>query len=147
MCTKIEILENKDATVQLFGLTLRIIRSPKSRRAQEPWYILTNDRESSRAKIVRIYYHRFEIEESFKDAKHLFELQRLGFNRPTSLKVVLWLVFLGIAILYCVTTPGRPAATGNTKKYISWVRLAYEQFQRELTGYRNITGLTPCYEV
>ena len=51
--TRIEGLETKDATVELFGLTLRVVRSPKSRRAPEPWYILTNDFSSSRNKIVK----------------------------------------------------------------------------------------------
>lgn len=142
--TKIERLQTKDATVELFGLTLRIIRSPKSRRAPEPWYILTNDMTSSRTKVVRIYYHRFEIEETFKDAKHLFELHRLSFTRPTSLKVVLWLVFLGIALLHVtVRATKRETAASNPKKQTSWVRQAYEQYQRELTSFRGLTGLTP----
>jgi len=101
--TKIQGLKEKDATVEFFGMTLRVIRSPRSRRAAEPWYVLTNDMVSSRNKVVNIYYHRFEIEETFKDTKHLFELHRLSFTRPTSLKVVLWLVFLGIALLYVAT--------------------------------------------
>lgn len=143
--TQIEQLPEKDAAIRLFGLTLRVVRSPKSRRAKQPWYILTNDMNSSRIKIVRIYYHRFEIEETFKDTKHLFELQRLSFTRPTSLKVVLWLVFLGIALLYVATRHGTwwPTAT-NAQKFISWVRRAYEQLQRELTATRKLTGLAPC---
>lgn len=144
--TKIEQLPAKDAGIQLFGLRLRVVRSPKNRRAKEPWYILTNDFSSSRNKIVKVYYHRFEIEETFKDTKHLFELHRLKFMRPTSLKVVLWLVFLGIALLYIVTKPTtQRLKTGNPKKQTSWVRQAYEQLQRELTNHRRITGLTPCY--
>lgn len=142
--TKIQNLGEKDTLVELFGTTLRVIRSPKSRRAKEPWYILTNDIGSSRTKIVRIYYHRFEIEETFKDTKHLFELHHLSFTRPTSLKVVLWLVFLGIALLYKVTRPTKQRIkTPNAKKQISWLRQAYEQFQRELTSYQGLTGLTP----
>lgn len=145
--TKIALLTEKDASIALYGLTLRVIRSPKDGANEEPWYILTNDFTSSRTKVVRIYYHRFEIEETFKDTKHLFELKRLSFTRPNSLKVVLWLVFLGIALLYKLTKPpqpwtGKPANT-NPKKYISWVRQAYEQFQRALTQLRDLTGLTP----
>lgn len=142
--TEIAQLPAKDATVELFGLTLRVIRSPKSRRAKQPWYILTNDFTGSRTKIVRIYYHRFEIEETFKDTKHLFELQRLSFTRPTSLKVVLWLVFLGIALLYTVIRPTKQqATTTHPKKKTSWLRQAYEQLQRELTSFRGLSGLTP----
>jgi hypothetical protein len=142
--TKIQELKEKDTIATLFGMTLRVIRSPKSRRALEPWYILTNDMSSSRSKVVRIYYHRFEIEETFKDTKHLFELKHLSFIRPTSLKIILWMVFLGIALLYVVTKPtNQPANFNNPKKQISWLRQAYEQFQRELTSHRGMTGLTP----
>jgi hypothetical protein len=137
-------LSDKDMTVQLFGLSLRVVRSPKSKGATEPWYILTNDFTSSRSKVVRIYYHRFEIEETFKDTKHLFELHRLQFDRPTSLKVVLWLVFLGVAILYAVTRPTQQQrSSANSKKHVSWIRQAYEYFQRILTGLRALTVLTP----
>jgi hypothetical protein len=144
--TEVKELAKTDATIQLYGLTLRVIRSPKNRRAKEPWYILTNDRTSSRTKIIRIYYHRFEIEETFKDIKHLFELHRLHFMKPNSLKVVLWLIFLGIAVLYVVTRPTQQKINAcRPKQRCSWVRLAYEQFERTLTSYRGLTGLTPRY--
>jgi len=143
---EVKQLKDNDATICLYGLTLRVIRSPKGRRSPEPWYILTNDMRSSRTKVVRIYYHRFEIEETFKDTKHLFELHQLKFTKPTSLKVVLWFVFLGIALLYVVTEPRKQRiGTTNPKKLVSWVRQAYEQFERELMSYRRLTGLTPCY--
>lgn len=141
---EVKRLKANDATISLCGLTLRVIRSPKNRRAEEPWYILTNDFTSSRNKVVKVYYHRFEIEETFKDAKHLFELKHCSFLKPTSLKVVLWLVFLGIAVLYAVTRPGKAQNHhAHSKKQTSWLRQAYEQFQRELTGYRALTGLAP----
>lgn len=123
-------LKDKDTTVQLFGLTLRVIRSPKSRRAKEPWYILTNDFTSSRTKIVRIYYHRFEIEETFRDMKHIFELKRTRLQKPNSLKAVLWLVSLGIALLYLVTKPTKHLGHSHPKKQTSWLRQAYEQLQQ-----------------
>jgi hypothetical protein len=146
--TEVKQLESNDETIQLYGLTLRVIRSPKSRRAKEPWYILTNDQTSSRNKIVRIYYHRFEIEETFKDTKHLFELHRLSFMKPNSLKMVLWCIFLGMAVLYVVTRPTKQQANDtNPRKRISWVRQAYEQLQQELTRQRGLTGLTPRDEV
>lgn len=129
--TEVKQLEAKDASVQLFGTTLRVIRSPKSRRAAEPWYILTNDMHGSRTKIVRIYYHRFEIEESFKDVKHIFEFRRTRLNKPNSLKAVLWLIFLGIALLYVVTKPMKSKlGAGHPKKRRSWVREALEQLHQ-----------------
>lgn len=130
---KIEIkqLDTNDATVRLFGLTLRVIRSPKSRRAPEPWYILTNDMTSSRTKIVKIYYHRFEIEETFKDIKHIFEYKRTRLTKPNSLKILLWFVSIGIAVLYVVTKPTQQSIrAANAKKQTSWLRQAYEQLQQ-----------------
>lgn len=131
--TKLSVkkLEQKDTTVQLYGVTLRVIRSPKSRRAKEPWYILTSDVTSSRSKVVKIYYHRFEIEETFKDVKHIFEFRRLRLNKPSSLKVILWLIFLGVALLYSVTKPTKQTVQHlHPKKQISWLRQAYEQLQQ-----------------
>lgn len=135
---EVKQLKERDTAIRLYGLTLRVIRSPKSRRAKEPWYILTNDQVSSRTKIVRIYYHRFEIEETFKDMKHIFELKRTRLNKPLSLKLLLWFVSLGIALLYKVTKLTRPTGSFETehsnkthpKKQISWLRQAYEQLQQ-----------------
>ena len=124
-------LKETDATIRLYGLTLRVIRSPKSRRAKEPWYILTNDQGSSRNKVVKIYYHRFEIEESFKDVKHIFELKRTRLDKPLSLKFLLWFVTLGIALLYTVTRPTKQHIhSAHPKKQTSWLRQAYEQLQQ-----------------
>lgn len=129
--TEVKQLRDKDASVQLFGMTLRVIRSPRSRRAKEPWYILTNDHTGSRPKIVRVYYHRFEIEETFKDMKHIFELKRTRLNKPLSLKMLLWFVSLGIALLYAVTKPTRRQRKDiHPKKQTSWLRQAYEQYQQ-----------------
>jgi hypothetical protein len=129
--TEVKVLGEKDATIRLYGLTLRVIRSPKSRRAKEPWYILTNDISSSRTKVVRIYYHRFEIEETFKDMKHIFEYKRTKLTNPNSLKVLLWFVSLGIAMLYLVTKPTKHIGhQSHPKKQTSWLRQAYEQLQQ-----------------
>jgi len=129
--TEIQQLKTKDATVRLYGLTLRVIRSSKDGKNDEPWYILTNDHESSRTRITRIYYHRFEIEETFKDMKHIFELKRTRLNKPLSLKLLLWFMSMGIALLYLVTKPVKAQMTkAHPKKQTSWLRQAYEQLQQ-----------------
>jgi hypothetical protein len=128
---EVKQLKERDVTIQLFGMKLRVIRSPKSRRAKEPWFILTNDLVSSHNKIVKIYYHRFEIEETFKDMKHTFELKRTRLQKPNSLKILLWFVCLGIALLYLATKPTKQnMQTTNPKKQTSWLRQAYEQLQQ-----------------
>jgi hypothetical protein len=130
--TKLHVrnLGQADATIQLFGMTLRVIRSPKGRRSAEPWYILTNDMTKTRDSIVRIYYHRFEIEETFKDMKHIFELKRARLQKPLSLKLLLWFVAFGITLLYTVTMPRKQQRRHtHPKKQTSWLRQAYEQLQ------------------
>jgi hypothetical protein len=130
---RIEIrhLKERDTTIELFGLTLRVVRSSKSRRAKEPWYILTNNFHSSRKKVVNVYYHRFEIEETFRDIKHIWEYKRTRLRKPNSLKILLWFVCFGIALLYLATKPTKQQLySRNTKKQISWLRQAYEQYQR-----------------
>ncbi len=129
--TEVKQLKDKDTAIRLYGMTLRVIRSPKSRRAKEPWYILTNDRQSSRSKIIRIYYHRFEIEETFRDVKHIFELKRTRLDKPNSLKVLLWFVGLGIALLFLAAKPTKQQARSvHPKKQRSWLRQSYEQLQQ-----------------
>lgn len=124
-------LKESDAAIRLYGTTLRVVRSPKGRRSPEPWYILTNDLTSSRTKVVCIYYHRFEIEESFKDLKHTLEFRRTRLNKPSSLKTILWLMCLGIALLYMVTKPSKQATRQtHPKKRISWIRRALEQLHQ-----------------
>jgi len=128
--TEIRALPGKDVTVQLFGLKLRVIRSNTDGKNDEPWYILTNDFSSSHSKVVKIYYHRFEIEETFKDEKHIFGLKRTRLNKPNSLKVILWLVSIGIALLYLATRDSPVQPTVHTKKQCSWVRQGFETLQR-----------------
>lgn len=128
--TELKELGQRDSTVRLFGLTLRVIRTTTSRRHPEPWYVLTNDMNRTKTKITRIYYHRFEIEESFKDMKHIFELKRVRLSKPLSLKVLFWFVSLGIGLLYRATQPTRQRTVAvHPKKRLSWLRQAYEQLQ------------------
>ena len=126
----VQQLTNNDAEIELFGMTLRVVRSPRNRCSKEPWHILTNDQASSRDKIIRIYYHRFEIEETFRDIKHIFELRRTRLNKPSSLRAILWLVTLGIALFYIVTKPTKQTILRlPKKKQTSWLRQSYEQLQ------------------
>jgi hypothetical protein len=134
-------VSSNDTIVKLYGYELRLVRSNKNRRVKEPWFILTNDMTSAKDKVVRIYYHRFEIEESFRDIKHLFELRRLKFNKPSSLRMILLLVFLGMVILYQLyqtltwqlVVKQRHCPT-NPKKVLSWVRVMYELVGLGFTG-------------
>lgn len=141
-------LAKRDSLVTLYGLTLRIVRSPKTGQDDEPWYILTNDLKRSRSKVVRIYYYRFEIEETFRDVKSILGLRKTRFMQPNSLAVLLWFVSLGVLLLYQsgFTVFGRQLwqqlKPRGHKKRISWFRLLYELREREIrqSAFGLLTG-------
>jgi len=146
---RVSIAKRSDETVVIAGMTLRVIRSPKPKQdatsgrtgsaATEPWYILTNDLTSSRNKVVKIYYHRFEIEETFRDIKTILGLRRTKLNKPNSLAILLWFISLGILILYLagvgcygVRALRRRLMQSHAKKKLSWYRILMELREGEV---------------
>jgi hypothetical protein len=124
-------LANRDQEVTIYGQKLRLVISPKSKAWKEPWYVLTSDFGSSTKRIIKFYYHRFEIEESFKDVKHLRGLIKIQVQKALSFKVILWFMILGIILLYLaaklilgarrlMNSPDHP------KKQLSWFRRLLE---------------------
>lgn len=87
---------HNDASVFVYDLKLRLIVSDSKADLNEPWYLITNDFLSSREKIIEQYYHRFEIEEFFRDAKRLLGMEYLNFKKSSSLSVILWFAILGM---------------------------------------------------
>jgi hypothetical protein len=85
----------KDNEVWVYGLSLRLVVSHISKDQDEPWYLLSNDFKSIKRQVIKTYYHRFEIEEFFRDAKRLFGLEHVSIKKPHSLSVVLWFVIAG----------------------------------------------------
>jgi hypothetical protein len=90
-------------SVWVYGLRLNLVVTAEpdvalktSGKAKEPWFIVTNDLEATAEEATEIYYHRFEIEEVFKDAKYLFGLETIKFKKPERLTTVLWFVMLGM---------------------------------------------------
>lgn len=129
-----------DERVVVAGRELRVVRSPKTGKDDEPWYILTNDLEYSRNKVVKIYYHRFEIEETFRDTKTILGLRRTKLKNPNSLCVLLWFVILGILLLYlagleCMGIRALRARLSqpHPKKRLSWYRILMEMREMEIT--------------
>jgi len=127
---KVSELTSVDEVANIEGMTLRVIRSDDP-ESGEPWYILTSDMSTGRDKIIRIYYYRFEIEESFKDVKHVRDLDKLQVDLALSLKVVLRFVMLGILLLYLSAMKAMGATwfeerTTHPKKRLSWYRWLHE---------------------
>jgi len=100
--TKARLLRAGLHPVWAYGNRLNLVVTPEpavklktSGKAKEPWYLLTNDLSLTAEQVTDIYYHRFEIEEVFKDAKHLFGLETRQFKLSERLTTVLWFVCLG----------------------------------------------------
>jgi hypothetical protein len=139
---RVSELSTLDEQIRLDGMKLRIIRSDDPETG-EPWYILTSDMRSRRTKVVQIYYHRFEIEETFKDLKHILDLDQSKLNRPLSLKVVLWFASLSVILSFLVGWwAKKPAQPRHAKKALSWFRQFFEALEREMLqpACRMITG-------
>jgi len=123
-----------DQTGVIYGEKLRVIRSSRTLQKQlgvrEPWYILTNDFDSTREEILKIYYHRFEIEETFKDIKHLFKTKPNWIKKQTTLKTILWFQILGIWLCWKLKHLIPPEE--KTKKLRSWIKRIFEAIQAEI---------------
>jgi hypothetical protein len=140
---RINTARRADMRVTIAGIKLRVIRSPKNGKDNEPWYILTNDLDSSRNRVIKIYYHRFEIEETFRDIKTMVGLRRTKLYKPESLASILWFASLGIIILYLtgLKTIGykelvRLLKQPHPKKKLSWYRILIELREAEVCGLR-----------
>jgi hypothetical protein len=126
-----------DFEVTIYGRKLRVIRSSKTLQkklnASECWYIITNDFISTRETILNTYYHRFEIEEAFKDIKHIFNTNQNYIQRTATLEVILWFQILGFWLLWLTSNIPKIRDKINIKfkKQLSWFRLAWEQLMTE----------------
>lgn len=125
----------KDATEHDFrclayGKRLRIVVSDIPVQG-EPWYLVTNDFDSSRKKIIDAYYHRFEIEEFFRDAKRLLGMETIRCKRVQSLSMLLWFLMLGLWFLWNLEEKETELTLRNHMR-LSRVRSVFEMLQREI---------------
>lgn len=132
----------KDAIISLFGYKMRLIVSPPPPKQQNPkkkqntqrWYILTNDLDTTREGVLLIYATRFEIEETFKDYKHIQKLKRLRIKLIATFTILLW--FASVAQWLAWWTKGeqakKPEKLVNPKKKRSFFRIFWEDLQRAL---------------
>lgn len=126
-----------DFECTIYGRKLRVIRSSttlqKKLNASECWYIITNDFETPRETILNVYYHRFEIEEAFKDLKHIFGMNQNYIQKTKTLEAIIWFQILGFWLLWL--TSHIPKLKGEVKthikKQLSWFKVAWEQLMTE----------------
>ncbi len=130
----------KDARIKLYEYPLRLIISPppqrklfkKEGKKAERWYILTNDLSSSREQILNIYRHRFEIEETFKDLKHVSKLKKFFIKKRLSFKILLAFVCISFWLAFwCYLLTQLTQTIINPKKKKSYFRLWWESIQRQ----------------
>jgi hypothetical protein len=131
--------KTKDTTVFLYGKRLRLVvspvpKDPDSKGKKEPWYILSTDERSSRKKILKVYRQRFEIEESFKDLKHLFNLKKLVIKKKLTFKILLWFQIISFWLSYWCTKKKEKLRKKLTNKHKlhSYPRMWFEGIQREI---------------
>lgn len=131
----------KDTTINLFGYTMRLVvsasppkqKNPKKKQNTQRWYILTNDLVSQREEIITIYATRFEIEETFKDLKHIQKLKVLHIKRKETFVILLWFASLAQWIAWSLLGVRRDMQT-HPKKKRSFFRIFWEELQQALRG-------------
>lgn len=123
----------KDTTITLFGYQMRLVISPLPKKAKERWYILTNDFDLKREEVLNIYAHRFEIEETFKDLKHICKLKRFFIKKKLTFRILLMFVSLSFWLAFWCSLINRlNQAKVNIHKRRSYFRIFWEQLQREV---------------
>lgn len=129
----------KDTDVSIYGKDLRVVVSEKlserkdSKGKEEAWYILTNDTFSSKERIISSYYFRFEIEETFKDLKHISQLGTFfRIKKAQTFRTLLWFCLLPLWISYLINSMElflQKRITQKKRKRLSFVRFFFEQIE------------------
>jgi len=102
------------------------------KKNKERWYILTNDLTSKREKVLNIYKHRFEIEETFKDLKHVSKLKKFFIKKKLSFKILLMFACLAFWIAYlCRRFTRLKFNSTHPKKKRSYFKIWWEEIQRQ----------------
>jgi hypothetical protein len=127
-----------DLITYYHGQKYRVVRTSatqmKKAKAANPWHIITNDITSSRQEILNDYYHRFEIEEVFKDLKQLLSTKPRWFKKSLTLHLLLWFQILGFWLIYLLKDcPHLPPLPKQTHKCLSWYRRVLEFIWSQLT--------------
>lgn len=145
----------KDAEIGLFGFKMRLIVSPpppkqinpKKIQNTERWYIITNDFETKRTGILIIYKTRFEIEETFKDYKHIQRLKRLRIKTCQTFRILLWFASVAFWIAWWrEQTTDTLQTVVHPKKKRSFFRIFWEELQRAVRTEKLtylVTGVSP----
>lgn len=136
----------KDCLVEVYENTiLRCLVSEKlsnrvdSEGKEEPWYLITNDYKSKKEEIISRYYFRFEIEETFKDLKHINNLASFyRIKKEQTFKILLWFCILAIWFSFLISGVKNyltKRIQGKRRKMLSVTRYLQESIQLELFSF------------
>lgn len=128
---KLKNAHRKDFIVAVYRHKLRVVISDHLVGAEQSWYLVTNDFDSRREKVLETYYHRFEIEELFRDAKRLLGLESVHFQKEKSLVIVLWFVIVGLWFLWTLKETEADRAQRD-KMRLSRLRYFFEKMKAEI---------------
>lgn len=120
-----------DSLINVYDHNLRIVVSEK--KGTEPWYILTNDFLSGRDEVVSRYYFRFEIEETFKDLKHVGRLKKFFIKKKLTFSILLWFLILSVWLSFLVARMRYLISQRikiNTHKRLSFVKQFFESISQ-----------------
>lgn len=141
--------QTKDGVISVFGYKMRLIVSPPPPKQTNPkkaqnsqrWYIITNDLEKTKEEILMIYATRFEIEETFKDYKHIQKLKVLHIKKKETFTLLLWFATIAFWIAWWVNEK-RTESNVNLKKKRSFFRIFWEELQYALrtSGMQQVIG-------
>lgn len=126
----------RDAIITVYDQKLRIVVSEKKKNMEEPWHLLTNIFTNPKEEIIASYYFRFEIEETFKDLKHLFDMKTFyRIKKKQTFLILLWFYILSVWLSFLLKRTRQYFAKRiclNKHKKLSVVRFLAETIQLEL---------------
>lgn len=122
-----------DLLTEAYSCNLRLVISDPDGKNNEPWYLVTNDFTNSREAIIDNYYHRFEIEEFFKDANRFLGLEFFNFKKQLTLEIILWFVILSTWFIWFIEAQMNDADRKlKSLMRISVVRYCWEALWRQI---------------
>lgn len=126
----------KDTVVAAYNQKFRIVVSEKKQDMEEPWHLLTNILIKTKEEIIASYYFRFEIEETFKDLKHLFDMKTFyRIKKKQTFLILLWFYILSVWLSFLLKRTRRYLVKRiclNKHKKLSIIRFFVESIQLEL---------------
>jgi hypothetical protein len=123
-----ESFEENDAYVIAYGCDLRVIRSDKPLNDNDPWYLITNDNDSTREEIIARYTTVSRLNNSFG-----MPSDYCGLSGYASRQIALWFAILTCWLFERIASDLTEAQESERKQWhVSRFRYVYENILREI---------------